>query len=72
MKIAYATTFNVQDRSSWPRRHLGLYGTGQKIAGLLQAEGVEVEFLGPLHLQKNSNYPAQVAILPRNPGADLL
>ncbi len=53
MKIAYATTYNVQDRSSWPRRHLGLYGTGQKIAGLLQAEGVELEFLGPLHLQKS-------------------
>jgi len=52
MKIAYATTYNVQDRSSWPRRHLGLYGTGQKIAGLLQAEGMELEFLGPLHLRK--------------------
>ncbi|MFH7245479.1 MAG: glycosyltransferase family 4 protein [Spirulina sp.] len=53
MKVAYATTYDVQDRSSWPRRHLGLYGTGQKIAELLQAEGVELDFLGPLALRKN-------------------
>lgn len=53
MKVAYVTTYDVQNRASWPQRHLGLYGTGQKIAGLLQAEGVDLTFLGPLSLPKN-------------------
>jgi glycosyltransferase involved in cell wall biosynthesis len=53
MKIAYLTTYDVQNRATWPRRHLGLYGTGQKIAALLQAEGVELDFLGPLPLAKS-------------------
>ncbi|MGF1567413.1 MAG: glycosyltransferase family 4 protein [Nodosilinea sp.] len=52
MKIAYATTYDVLDRASWPRRHLGLYGAGQKIAQLLQAEGAELDFLGPLTYRK--------------------
>lgn len=53
MKVAYVTTYDVHNRGSWPQRHLGLYGTGQKIAGLLQAEGVDLTFLGPLFLRKN-------------------
>ncbi|HZG40763.1 MAG TPA: glycosyltransferase family 4 protein [Nodosilinea sp.] len=52
MKIAYATTYDVRDRASWPRRHLGLYGAGQKIAEVLQGAGAELEFLGPLHCPK--------------------
>jgi glycosyltransferase involved in cell wall biosynthesis len=52
MKIAYATTYDVRDRASWPRRHLGLYGAGQKIAEVLQTAGAELEFLGPLHSPK--------------------
>ncbi|MBD2231541.1 glycosyltransferase family 4 protein [Phormidium tenue] len=52
MKIAYATTYDVRDRASWPRRHLGLYGAGQKIADLLQHAGAELEFLGPLERRK--------------------
>ncbi|MFQ4139149.1 glycosyltransferase family 4 protein [Nodosilinea sp. PGN35] len=52
MKIAYATTYDVRDRASWPRRHLGLYGAGQKIAELLQKAGAELEFLGPLERRK--------------------
>lgn len=52
MKIAYATTYDVRDRATWPRRHLGLYGAGQKIAELLQNAGAELEFLGPLNRRK--------------------
>lgn len=52
MKIAYATTYDVRDRATWPRRHLGLYGAGQKIADLLQNAGAELEFLGPLERRK--------------------
>lgn len=52
MKIAYATTYDVRDRAAWPRRHLGLYGAGQKIAEVLQTAGAELEFLGPLHQRK--------------------
>lgn len=53
MNIAYVTTYDVQNRASWPQRHLGLYGTGQKIAGLLQAEGADLAYMGPLSLRKN-------------------
>jgi glycosyltransferase involved in cell wall biosynthesis len=49
MKIAYATTYDVRDRATWPRRHLGLYGAGQNIAKLLQGAGAELTYLGPLH-----------------------
>ncbi|WP_052049751.1 glycosyltransferase family 4 protein [Leptolyngbya sp. KIOST-1] len=52
MKIAYATTYDVRDRAAWPRRHLGLYGAGQKIAELLQSAGAELAFLGPLRQPK--------------------
>ncbi|WP_017301125.1 glycosyltransferase family 4 protein [Nodosilinea nodulosa] len=52
MKIAYATTYDVRDRASWPRRHLGLYGAGQKIAEVLQGAGADLAFLGPLHQRK--------------------
>lgn len=52
MKIAYATTYDVRDRATWPRRHLGLYGAGQRIAELLQTAGAELEFLGPLERRK--------------------
>ncbi|MBE9137507.1 glycosyltransferase family 4 protein [Nodosilinea sp. LEGE 07088] len=52
MKIAYTTTYDVRDRATWPRRHLGLYGAGQKIAQVLQASGAELAFLGPLHSYK--------------------
>ncbi|MGG6241924.1 glycosyltransferase family 4 protein [Nodosilinea sp. AN01ver1] len=52
MKIAYATTYDVRDRAAWPRRHLGLYGAGQKIAEVLQSAGAELAFLGPLHQRK--------------------
>ena len=54
MKIAYATTYDVCDRTSWPRRHLGLYGAGQKIAELLQGAGAEMAYLGPLHRQRRA------------------
>ncbi|MGF1519766.1 MAG: glycosyltransferase family 4 protein [Nodosilinea sp.] len=49
MKIAYATTYDVRDRAAWPRRHLGLYGAGQKIAEMLEKAGAELAYLGPLH-----------------------
>jgi hypothetical protein len=52
MKIAYATTYDVRDRATWPRRHLGLYGAGQKIAEVLQTAGAELAYLGPLHRRK--------------------
>ncbi|MEM6450278.1 MAG: glycosyltransferase family 4 protein [Cyanobacteria bacterium P01_D01_bin.105] len=48
MKIAYTTTFDMQSPSSWPKRHLGLYGAGAKIVRVLENEETTVEYLGAL------------------------
>ena len=48
MKIAYTTTFDMQSPSSWPKRHLGLYGAGAKIVRVLEDEETTVEYLGAL------------------------
>lgn len=48
MKIAYTTTFDLENPESWPRRHLGLYGAGAKIIQTLKTNSTEVTSLGPL------------------------
>ena len=53
MKIAYITTFDLQNSDSWPRRHLGLYGAGAKIVQTLQAAGSEVSPLGKLKRKRS-------------------
>lgn len=52
MKIAFATTYNVADRTHWPRYNNGIFGAGAKIAQLLTSAGVELDLLGPLTQQK--------------------
>lgn len=47
MKIAYTTTFDIQNPSSWPKAHRGLYGASTKITQLL-AKHSSLEYLGPL------------------------
>lgn len=53
MKVAYVTTFDVQNPASWPKRHLGLYGAGAKIVQNLAAEQTDVECLGTLSRLRN-------------------
>ncbi|MEO0769723.1 MAG: glycosyltransferase family 4 protein [Cyanobacteria bacterium J06649_4] len=53
MRIAYTTTFDLQDPESWPRRHLGLYGAGAKIVETLKTEQAQVFSLGSLTRKKS-------------------
>ncbi|MBE9059391.1 glycosyltransferase family 4 protein [cf. Phormidesmis sp. LEGE 11477] len=53
MKIAYVTTFDLENPKSWPRRHLGLYGAGAKIIQTLKEEEVEITAIGPVKLKGN-------------------
>ena len=53
MKIAYATSFNVESPETWPRRHLGLYGAGAKIVQTLRAGNIDVSPLGPFGRKRN-------------------
>lgn len=48
MKIAYATTYDLENPDSWPRRHLGLYGAGAKIIQTLREEDIDITAVGPL------------------------
>ena len=48
MKVAYVTTYDVQAPETWPKRHLGLYGAGRKIAQTLESLDIELDYLGPL------------------------
>ncbi len=54
MKIAYVTTFDLENPKSWPRRHLGLYGAGAKIIQILREEDAEVAAIGPLGRKSNA------------------
>ncbi|MEL6263684.1 MAG: glycosyltransferase family 4 protein [Cyanobacteria bacterium J06626_6] len=53
MKIAYTTTFDLQNPESWPRRHLGLYGAGAKIIQTLKTDSTEVFSLGKLNRKRS-------------------
>lgn len=48
MKIAYLTSYDVRAPETWPKRHLGLYGAGRKIAQTLESLNIELDYLGPL------------------------
>ena len=53
MKIAYTTTFDLENPESWPRRHLGLYGAGEKIVQTLKTEDTQVLPLGKLERKRS-------------------
>ncbi|MGB3300486.1 MAG: glycosyltransferase family 4 protein [Phormidesmis sp.] len=53
MKVACATTFDLQKPESWPKRHLGLYGASAKIVQTLQTEDIEVAPIGPLDRKRS-------------------
>lgn len=53
MKVAYVTTFEAQDRASWPRKHLGLYGASTRIAQALLDEGNELSYVGGLERRRS-------------------
>ena len=53
MKIACITTFDLNDPSSWPKRHLGLYGASAQIARTLQNEETSVDYLGALSRKRS-------------------
>ncbi|MBW4559880.1 MAG: glycosyltransferase family 4 protein [Mojavia pulchra JT2-VF2] len=48
MKIAYVTTYDVQNPASWPRYHGGNYGASNFIAKTLTNQDIFIDYLGPL------------------------
>ena len=48
MRIAYATTYDARDASTWSKFKRGNYGSNRFIAAALANEGIEIDYLGPL------------------------
>ena len=52
MRIAYVTTYDVFDNSQWPQQYTGLFTAGRYISQALEAQSVNLEYLGPLPKKK--------------------
>ncbi|MDB9529815.1 glycosyltransferase family 4 protein [Oscillatoria sp. CS-180] len=48
MKIAYASTYDVNDDSTWSKHQRGTYGSNHFIAKTLENEGFEIDYVAPL------------------------
>jgi glycosyltransferase involved in cell wall biosynthesis len=48
MRIACITTHSIHDSSSWPKNRQGICGASRKISRILEADGFDVSYLGPL------------------------
>lgn len=48
MEIAYASTYDVCDESTWSKHHRGTYGSNRFIAKALENEHIKLDYLGPL------------------------
>lgn len=48
MKIAYVSTYDVLDESTWSKHQRGNYGSNRFIAKTLENEGVEIDYVAPL------------------------
>lgn len=53
MRIAYVTTYDVFNSSSWPVEHRGLFGAGSTIAKFLESQFIKLDYLGPLERKKS-------------------
>jgi glycosyltransferase involved in cell wall biosynthesis len=48
MKIAYVTTYDVFDSSTWPKNQVGLCGAGYYISQSLANQSTVLDYIGPL------------------------
>ncbi len=48
MQIAYVTTYDVLDRSTWPKTQVGLCGAGYHLAKNLENQSILLDYLGSL------------------------
>ncbi|MEL6384495.1 MAG: glycosyltransferase family 4 protein [Cyanobacteria bacterium J06626_18] len=48
MRIAYATTYDARNASTWSKFKRGNYGSNSFIAAALENEGIDLDYLGPL------------------------
>ena len=48
MKIAYVTTYNVLDKSTWPKSQLGFCGASYNISQVLANQSMILDYIGPL------------------------
>ena len=49
MKIAYVTTYNVSNNSTWSKNQVGIAGAGSYIAQSLANQSVELDYIGSLN-----------------------
>jgi glycosyltransferase involved in cell wall biosynthesis len=52
MKIAYVTSFDVQDRADWARRLAGFGAAGYYFTRALERLGVRIAYVGPLYTKR--------------------
>ena len=45
MKLAYVTTYDVLNSSSWPKYQVGLCGAGYYLAQALEKQSVTIDYL---------------------------
>ena len=48
MQMAYVTTYDVFDRSTWPSTQVGLCGAGYYLAKNLETQSILLDYVGPL------------------------
>jgi len=48
MQMAYVTTYNVLDRSTWPKTQIGLCGAGYHLAKSLENQSILLNYIGSL------------------------
>jgi glycosyltransferase involved in cell wall biosynthesis len=49
MKIAYVSTYDVLDESTWLKNQRGNYGSNRSIAKTLENEGIKLHYIAPLN-----------------------
>lgn len=48
MRLGYVTTYDISDRSTWPKTQVGICGAGYHLAETLENQSVSLDYLGPL------------------------
>lgn len=54
MQIAYLTSYDVLDSTTWSQKQLGLCGAGYHLAKSLEAQSMSLDYIGPLEQVKPS------------------
>jgi glycosyltransferase involved in cell wall biosynthesis len=62
MRLAYVTSYNVLDRSTWLKDLVGLWGAGYYLARSLENQGIQLDYMGPLTKEKEYTFTNRLKI----------